>query len=166
LGQKLSWTGKQYFYKGWPIFNAKGPIVMGRDCRMRGGPVRARLTTGPDGRIEIGVNVGFGYGVEIFSETLVKVADRASISAYVTIYDTSFHSVNEGEEVKTLPVEIGRNVWIGRHAIILPGVKIGEHSVVASGSVVSREVPPRTIVGGNPAKPIGEVTASDDWQRM
>lgn len=133
---------------------------------MRSGPVRARLTTGPEGRIELGVNVGVGYGVEIFSETLVTIGDRGSISAFVTIYDTSFHSVSEGEDVRTAPVEIGRNVWIGRNATILPGVKIGDHSVVASGAVVSREVPPRTVVGGNPAKPISEVTASDDWQRM
>jgi acetyltransferase-like isoleucine patch superfamily enzyme len=133
---------------------------------MRSGPVRTRLNTGPNGRIEFGVNAGTGYGVEIFSETLVKVGDHASISAFVTIYDTSFHSVDEGEEVRTAPVEIGKNVWIGRQATILPGVKIGDHSVVASGAVVSREVPPRTVVAGNPAKPIRDVTASDDWKRM
>jgi acetyltransferase-like isoleucine patch superfamily enzyme len=166
LGNDISWSGKLYFYEGWPILKAKGPIVLGSDCRMRSGPVRSRMTTGPNGRIEFGVNVGTGYGVEIFSEKLVEVGDRSSISAFVTIYDTSFHAVNEGDEVKTLPVEIGRNVWIGRQATILPGVKIGDHSVVASGSVVSREVPPRTVVGGNPAKPISEVTASDAWQRM
>jgi acetyltransferase-like isoleucine patch superfamily enzyme len=166
LGHDLRWTGKLYFYEGWPILRAKGPIVMGRDCRMRGGTVRSRLTTGPDGRIELGINVGIGYGAEIFAEKLVRIGDRASISAHVTIYDTSFHPVDEGEEVRTAPVEIGRNVWIGRQVIILPGVTIGEHSVVASGSVVSREVPPRTLVAGNPAKPVREVTASDGWQRM
>jgi acetyltransferase-like isoleucine patch superfamily enzyme len=166
FGNDVSWSGKLYFHKGWPILKAQGPIVLGPDCRMRSGPVRARLTTGPNGRIEFGVNVGTGYGVEIYSETLIKVGDRASISAYVTIYDTSFHSVDEGEEVRTAPVEIGRNVWIGRNATLLPGVTIGDHSVVASGAVVSRDVPPRTVVAGNPAKPVREVKASDDWQRM
>ncbi|HEY2334427.1 MAG TPA: acyltransferase [Solirubrobacterales bacterium] len=166
LGNDLRWTGKLYFYEGWPIFRAKGPIVMGRDCRMRGGPVRTRLTTSPSGRIELGVNVGIGFGGEIYSDRLITIDDHSSIGPYVTIYDTSFHSVDEGSEVKRKPVEIGKNVWIGRQVIILPGVRIGDHAVVGSGSVLSRDVPPRTLVAGNPPKVIREVTASDGWQRM
>lgn len=50
------------------------------------------------------------------------------------------------------PVHIGRNVWIGVGAIILPGVTIGDNAVVAAGAVVTKDVAPNTIVGGNPAK--------------
>jgi len=50
------------------------------------------------------------------------------------------------------PVHIGRNAWIGVGAIILPGVTIGENAVVAAGAVVTKDVAPNTIVGGNPAK--------------
>ena len=50
------------------------------------------------------------------------------------------------------PVHIGRNAWIGVGAIILPGVTIGDNAVVAAGSVVTKDVAPNTIVGGNPAK--------------
>lgn len=53
------------------------------------------------------------------------------------------------------PVTIGDYVWIGFRAIVLPGVTIGEGAVVAAGAVVSRDVPPFTIVAGNPARPIG-----------
>jgi maltose O-acetyltransferase len=53
------------------------------------------------------------------------------------------------------PVTIGDHVWIGFRAIVLPGVTIGEGGVVAAGAVVSRDVPPFTIVAGNPARPIG-----------
>lgn len=52
------------------------------------------------------------------------------------------------------PVEIGENCWIGERAVILPGVTIGQWSVVAACSVVTKPVPPYTIVAGNPAKPI------------
>jgi acetyltransferase-like isoleucine patch superfamily enzyme len=54
------------------------------------------------------------------------------------------------------PVTIGDHVWIGFRAIVLPGVTLGEGAVVGAGAVVSRDVPPFTIVAGNPARPIGE----------
>jgi maltose O-acetyltransferase len=51
---------------------------------------------------------------------------------------------------------VGDRAWIGYRAIVLPGVSIGEGAVVGAGAVVSRDVPPFTIVAGNPARPIGE----------
>lgn len=54
----------------------------------------------------------------------------------------------------TAPVTIGDDVWIGARAVILPGVTIGECSVVAAGAVVNRDVPPYTVVAGVPAKVI------------
>jgi maltose O-acetyltransferase len=60
------------------------------------------------------------------------------------------------------PVTIGDHVWIGYRAILLPGVTIGDGSVVAAGAVVSRHVAPFTIVAGNPARTIGH--RSDDLQ--
>ena len=50
------------------------------------------------------------------------------------------------------PIKIGCNVWIGANATILPGVTIGDGAVIAAGAVVSKDVPPRTIAGGVPAK--------------
>ena len=50
------------------------------------------------------------------------------------------------------PIHIGQNVWIGAGAIILPGVTIGDNSVIAAGSVVTKDVPENSVFGGNPAK--------------
>ena len=55
------------------------------------------------------------------------------------------------------PVHIGRNAWIGAGATILPGVTVGENAVVAASAVVTRDVEPNTIVGGNPARLIKRV---------
>lgn len=59
------------------------------------------------------------------------------------------------------PIHIERNVWIGFDACILPGVRIGEGSIVGVRSVVSQDVPPFTIVAGNPARVIRELTAEE-----
>ena len=65
------------------------------------------------------------------------------------------------------PVEIGENCWIGERVIILPGVTIGEWSVVAAGSVVTKSVSPYTIVAGNPARPIRQYNHERKcWERV
>lgn len=54
------------------------------------------------------------------------------------------------------PIHVGRKVWIGANALVLPGVTIGEGSVIGGGSVVTKDVPPNTVVAGNPARVIRE----------
>jgi acetyltransferase-like isoleucine patch superfamily enzyme len=167
LGRRLEWSGKPLFYEGWPIFRTNGgAIVLGANCRLRGGPVRTRLITRGGGRIELGERVGINFGAEICSEHLVRIGNDVAIGPLTTIYDTNFHPLGEGDEVKAGPVEIGSNVWIGRQALILPAITIGDHSVVASGAIVTRDVPPRVLVAGNPAQVVREVSASDGWQRL
>jgi acetyltransferase-like isoleucine patch superfamily enzyme len=166
FGHELSWGRKPLFFEGMPIFCAKGAIVLGDDCRIRSGPVRPRMVTGPSGRIELGDRAGIGYGVEFYSEQSVKLGHDTIVGGLVTIYDTSFHPLEEGREVKVRPVEIGANVWIGRGATILAGTTIGDHAVIAAGSIVTGEVAARTLVAGNPAKPIRELNASEDWHRV
>lgn len=67
---------------------------------------------------------------------------------------TATHSINGKNPVA--PISIGNHVWIGTNAIILKGVDIGDGAVVAAGAVVTRSVPPRCIVAGNPAKIVKE----------
>ena len=165
-GRELSWSGKPLFYEGWPIFRTDGAIALGENCRLRGGPVRTRLITRAGGRIELGDRVGINFGTEICAEHLVRIGDDVAIGPHTTIYDTSFHPVGEGDAVSFGPVEVGANAWIGRGALILPGVTIGEHSVIASGSVVAADVPPRTLVAGNPARVVREIAASEGWRRL
>ena len=71
------------------------------------------------------------------------------------IRDSDNHTIIGGKE-KTAPIKIGNHVWIGARATILKGVKIGDGAVVAAGAVVTRDVPPNTLVGGVPAKIIKE----------
>jgi len=87
------------------------------------------------------------------------------VSDLVAIHDTLFHAVDEGASPRVAPVVIEDNVWIGRGAIVLPGVVIGSHSVVGAGAVVTRNIPERTVVAGNPARVVRTLSASDGFRR-
>jgi phosphonate metabolism protein (transferase hexapeptide repeat family) len=77
-------------------------------------------------------------------------------------YRTSIYFPGEADEAeffawrRSFPVSIGHDVWIGHGAVVLPGRNIGTGAVVAAGAVVTKDVAPYTIVGGNPARPIRE----------
>ena len=88
--------------------------------------------------IRIGAKTQIGPGVQIYAADHPKAAaDR----------DAGFECGR--------PVAIGRNVWIGGHAILLPGVTVGDDAIVGAGSVVTRDVPAGATVAGNPSRPIG-----------
>jgi acetyltransferase-like isoleucine patch superfamily enzyme len=71
--------------------------------------------------------------------------------------DTSMRIDEQG--ISTKPVVIGNDVWIGANAVILPGVTIGKHCVVAAGAVVTKDIPDHTLVGGVPARIIKQLDA-------
>lgn len=71
------------------------------------------------------------------------------------------------QQVETKPIVIEDEVWIGANAVITAGVTVGKHSIVAAGCVVVKDVPPYTIVGGNPAKPLKHYNFdTKEWERI
>jgi acetyltransferase-like isoleucine patch superfamily enzyme len=86
----------------------------------------------------------------------IKIGRDTIISNNVVIRDSDQHSLIGVGREKTKPIIIGDHVWIGTNAIILKGVTIGDGAVVAAGAVVTRNVPPKTLVGGVPARVIRE----------
>lgn len=126
-----------------------GAIVLGTPVVGGSGNVNSRLTTGRgifinarcfldlSAPVYIGHRVSFGQGVTVLTESHdIGTSDRRAASRFVA------------------PVAIGDGAWIGARSVILPGVTIGTGAVVAAGAVVTRDVPPNTIVAGIPAKPI------------
>lgn len=114
-------------------------------------------------RIEIGNHVGIS-GAIIYCMKEIVIEDHVMIGAGAKIYDTDFHPIqalprrnNDREKINRAPVRICRDAWIGADATILKGVVIGARSVVAAGAVVTKDVPPDTIVAGIPAREIGKI---------
>ncbi len=107
-------------------------------------------------KLKIGNNVSVNRGCILHAGGEIEIGNDVLIGPAVIIYsqnhsyrDLSKKIINQGYNTKK--VNIGSNVWIAANAIILPGVTIGEGAVVAAGSVVTKDVDPNTIVGGNPA---------------
>lgn len=112
-------------------------------------------------RIAIGDRVLFSNNVGIFSCLKIEIGAGCLIGDGVIIFDSDFHQIDplrrRIDPINDAPVVIGENVWIGSRAIVLKGVVIGRDSIVAAGAVVTKSVPPRSIVAGNPAKVIKSI---------
>lgn len=113
-------------------------------------------------------NLSIGRGSVIGDHALldarrvgIRIGDNVNIGSHVSLY-TGQHNYNDPYFRPTAdnvgPITIGNRAWIGPNVVILHGVSIGEGAVVAAGAVVTRDVPPFTLVGGIPAKQIGERT--------
>lgn len=171
----LRWLWR--FYR----FDTRRPVLLGRGVHIE--KRHGRITTGGVCVIRPGCRLGIvgrgkepahlhiGVGSEIGDRTIVNVTqqveigDRCSISWDCDISDSDFHQVimHDGSRPPvTEPVIIENDVWIGSHVLIFKGVRIGQNSVVAAGSVVRRDVPPNSLVAGNPARRIAEIKG---WER-
>lgn len=150
--KSLKWNlyNWRIWHKNWSANIAS----MGPDCRLAPGIQIAH----PD-NLHLGDGVSIEKGTIINASAGVTIGHHTIISSYCSIW-TGNHRFYNGEK---LPfdetslddgVKIGECVWIGHKAIVVPGVTIGEGAVVGMGAVVTKDVPPLAIVGGNPARVI------------
>jgi maltose O-acetyltransferase len=106
-------------------------------------------------KLKVGSQVVIGHEVVLNLDTDITIEDNVSIGPHVLIY-TGTHPLGRGSmrrmpQLLAKPVKLERGCWVGLGAIILPGVTVGAGSVVAAGSVIKQNVPPHTLVEGNPA---------------
>ncbi|MCB5228744.1 MAG: acyltransferase [Candidatus Cloacimonetes bacterium] len=122
-----------------------------------GGDTVCRLVVYQNGILSIGANTGISNSTIVCQES-VTIGRGVLIGGGCRIWDTDFHSTqvdarlsSRDASVKTVPVIIGDQAFIGGGSFILKGVKIGANSIVAAGSVVTKSIPDNEIWGGNPA---------------
>ena len=149
-----------------PKLEAEGEIVIGEKLIVRGRLLPCEVGAVASGYLHIGDRVFINQGVVVVSHCEIEIGDDTGIGEFAAIYDTNHHAVDESHPTKCAPIIIGSNVWIGRNVTVLPGSKIGDHTVVAAGSIVKGELPPRVLAVGNPARPVKELDVSDGWKRI
>lgn len=175
-------VGRNFYIQGTPFLKIRGKasnISIGNNVKVHGG---IDLRNRENGTIVICDGVSFDDGCRIVAarEATVTFRARSDIGGFcifncgadVTIGEdtmmagycyiqSSSHGMRRAQTVKSqphthMPIAIGRDVWLGAGATILPGITVGDGAMVAARAVVNRDVPPFGIVAGIPAKVIGE----------
>jgi len=143
----FSWSGINFNMMRDSRLILKGKSIIG---------LNSAVSVDDGATLEIGHNTYIGAHAHIRIAQSLKIGDNVAISWKVTIMDSDFHhyEIDEKRQIMTKEVVIGNNVWIGNNVIILKGVTIGDNAIIGAGSVVTKDVPPHTAVGGNPAKVI------------
>ena len=115
--------------------------------------------------VHVGKNVVINFNANLVDDGEIFIGDDCMIGPNCNIV-TSVHPVSPKLRKHKLqfnkPVHIGNNVWLGAGVTVLPGIKIGDNSIVGAGSVVTHDVEPNTIVAGVPARLLRHITEEDD----
>ncbi|CFX84882.1 Trimeric LpxA-like [Syntrophomonas zehnderi OL-4] len=118
---------------------------------------KVRFSLGDNARVYVGDNTYLSDFANVLALKEIHIGKDCAISWHVLFMDTSSHPFGITGEIPTTkiaPIRVEDHVWIGCRAVILKGVTIGEGAIVANNAVVTRDVPPGTLVGGNPARVI------------
>lgn len=116
----------------------------------------------PGAELSIGNNVGMS-STRIWVHDSVAIGDNVKIGACVLVTDTDAHPMDymarrtSNEGTKSAPIVIEDDVWVGAHSIILKGVTIDARNIIGAGSVVTKNIPPDCVAGGNPCKVIKKI---------
>lgn len=122
------------------------------------------------GDVEIGDNTRIGIGNVIIGP--VSIGSNVNLAQNVTVsgLDHNYEDINvsiSSQGVSTMQIVIEDDVWIGANSVITKGTRVGKHSVVAACSLVNKDVPPYSIVGGNPAKLLKKYSQeTGKWERV
>ncbi len=152
------------------------PVTLHRPDRMRIGRgvffgpgcwLQALVEDGdPDARVEIGDRCSFaGYDVvsaakQIVIEPGVLFARNVYVSDHVHEFADPSRPIQEQGVAKVLEVVIEEGAWLGQNVVVCPGVRIGKGAVIGAGSVVNKDVPPRTLAVGSPARVVKELAGA------
>jgi acetyltransferase-like isoleucine patch superfamily enzyme len=146
IGER-SWVYSSYAFLHFRSERATG-VEIGHDTGVYDGSF---FELGSGGRVRIG-NFCSIVGAIISTDADVTIGNHTFIAHRVVISDRPFASPpTEEVDAMPAPIHIGNNTWVGAHAIVLGGTTIGEGSVVGAGAVVDSDVPPFSLIAGNPA---------------
>lgn len=114
--------------------------------------------------VHFGEGIYANFGLTLVDDTHIYVGDKTMFGPNVTVATAAHPVLPELREKAlqfNLPIHIGKNCWIGAGVIILPGVSIGDNSVIGAGSVVTKDLPPNCVAVGNPCRVLREIGEHD-----
>lgn len=114
--------------------------------------------------VHLGKNVYFNFNATLVDDTHIYIGDYTMLGPNVVIATAGHPILPELREKAlqyNLPVHIGKNCWLGAGVIVLPGVTIGDNTVIGAGSVVTKDIPSNVVAVGNPCKVLREISEHD-----
>ncbi len=150
---------------GQPVVSGGGHVLIADHVLIDNRLHPVRLTALAGATLAIGRGTFINRGAALAAAQSIRIGEDCLLGEWVSVLDTDFHPVHADTPIAIAPVAIGRNVWLGNRATVLRGVTIGDHAVVGAGAVVTRDVPARAIVAGNPARVVGTVRCDDTFRR-
>ena len=153
-------VGTRVRVRGRPAVTNEGRIVVHDRVQLVSTMATLELVATDGGLLEIGERSLVNFGGSIVASELVRIGPRCLIGPYVMMLDNDFHRVEPErrlERPESKPIIVEENVWIGARVILMSGVTVGRDSCIGAGSVVTADVPPRTLVAGVPARVIREL---------
>jgi acetyltransferase-like isoleucine patch superfamily enzyme len=124
-----------------PKLRNEGECVIGKATYFYSYRTRQSITVRRGATLRIGNHAFINDGVDICANVGITIGNHVKIAPMAAIYHSNYRKVSPGEDVRKMPIVIGDNVWIGVNAVVLPGASIGDHAVIAAGSIVTGVIP-------------------------
>jgi len=157
--------GKRPVILGKVRFRFRGTVRIGDKFMVEGMAAGVTIKVARDAVLSMGNGcyMNTGSSIEVYNE--VRIGDHALIAPFASIVDDDRHEVEPGSSRTKGPIIVGNNVWLGRNVAVLPGITIGDGSVIGANSVVSRDIPPNCFAAGAPARVIRKLEIPEGWVR-
>lgn len=146
-------TGRLVTLRGVPRIDCNGQIILGNRVRIWSHIHKTQLSAGGKGKLTIGDNTFINCGCQISAQNEISIGKNCDIATGVIMMDSDFHGTEgEGSDVKISSIIIEDDVWLATRVVVLKGVRIGKGATIATGAVVTKDIPPYAIAAGVPAK--------------
>ena len=157
--------GKRPVILGKVSFRLDGRAFFGDWFVAEGLVVAIKISVAKTATLSIGNYVYMNAGTSIEAWNDVQIGEHVFMAPFASIIDNDRHEVEPGAVLYKGPTIVGNNVWLGRNAAVMPGVTVGDGSVIGVNSVVTRDIPPNSFAAGAPARVIRKLEIPGGWVR-
>jgi acetyltransferase-like isoleucine patch superfamily enzyme len=148
-------VGMRVRLDGRPRVINRGRMIIGERVRLDSSTSMIDLVADTDGFLEIEASVFINVGCSIGATRHIRIGAGSQLGPQCMLMDNAFHHVEAArrhDRPDSRPIVLEPNVWLGARTIVLPGVTIGQDSVIGAGSIVNRDVPSGCLAAGAPAR--------------
>ncbi len=146
-------------------FRLDGKAFFGDWFAAEGLVVAIKISVAKTATLSIGDHVYMNAGTSIEAWHDVQIGSHVLMAPFASIIDDDRHEVEPDAVLYKGPTIVGNNVWLGRNAALMPGVTVGDGSVIGVNSVVTRDIPPNSFAAGAPARVIRKLEIPSGWVR-